>query len=66
MTEYNDWDDNLPENEGREHSLEEDAAPDSVGVYDRPEQTAMSPTLLAVIAIVLLLVGAVTVYALVF
>ena len=66
MSEHNDWDDNRPENERREHTLKEDSAPDSVGVYDRPERSATSPTMLAIIAITLLLLAAVAVYVLVY
>jgi hypothetical protein len=66
MSEHDDWDDNRPENERREPSLKEDSAPDSVGVYERPERSATSPTMLAVIAIMLLLLAAVVVYVLVF
>lgn len=66
MSEHNDWDDNRPENERREHSLKEESALDSVGVYDRPERSATSSTMVAVIAIILLLLATVTVYVLVF
>ena len=65
MNDHNDYDDRQAESERREPKLKEDAAPDAVGVYERPERTTLSPAVIAVIALVLLVIAAAVIYMLV-
>lgn len=66
MNDKNDFDDGRPESDRREHALKEDAAPNTIGVYERPEQSTLSPVVIAVIVVVLLLIAAVVAYMLLF
>lgn len=52
------------EREARERTsdLKEGAAPEPVGVYERPQRSGPSPMTIAIVVLVLLLVGALTVY----
>lgn len=45
---------------------QEGAAPERVGVYDRPQRITPPPALIAIIAVMLLVVAVVIIYALVF
>lgn len=46
--------------------LQEDAAPQPVGVYDRPEQSRLSPAVLTALIIVIALIAAIAVFAFLF
>lgn len=66
MNDQTNFADEQTDKERREYTLQEDAAPDPVGVYDRPQRSALSPTMLVILGIVLLVIAAVVVYVLVF
>lgn len=56
--------DDDPNDDERDLTLEEGAAPDPVSVYDRPEQTGPSTTSIIIAIVVLLLVLVVAYFAL--
>lgn len=60
------FDDRRSQAEQRGAALREDAAPEPVGVYDRPEQPTITPAMIALVSIVLLLVAVVILYVFVF
>lgn len=48
----------------RQSSLNADAIPPDIGVYDRPERAGMSPVMLAILVVVLLALIAVALFVL--
>jgi len=66
MSDTRKPDDETVDVEQQEHVLQQGAAPNRVGVYERPERTVSSQAWIAIIAVVLLLVVAVVVYMLMF
>jgi hypothetical protein len=50
--------------EKRRPALDADAVPPDVGVYDRPERQGMSPTMMALLIVVLLVLVAVALFVL--
>lgn len=53
---YDPDDDELEEDDDVVLDLEPDAAPEPVGVYDRPEQTTTGPSMGLILAIIAILV----------
>lgn len=66
MNDQNNFADEQADKQRRTQTLQEDAAPDPVGVYERPQRSAMSPTMMVILGILLLLIAAVVVYVFVF
>ena len=66
MNDQTSFADKQANKQRRGNTLEEDAAPDPVGVYDRPQRSAMSPTMLVILGILLLLIAVVVAYVWIF